>query len=58
MRTLLLIMTAAFAASVLSACGIEPERPDPNLLTPADSRPQKGPGLFTGEEGKWTIGID
>lgn len=58
MRILLLVMIATAAIGGLAACGFETKKADPNLLLPPGDRPAKGPGLFTGEDGVWTIDID
>jgi hypothetical protein len=46
------------AAIGLAACGIEPQPSDPNLLLPPGDRPARGPGLFSGEDGVFTIPIE
>lgn len=58
MRVLLLAIGLIAAATSLAACGIEPEPSDPNQLLPPGDRPARGPGLFTGEDGVFTIPID
>jgi len=57
MRTTLIVLSLLAAAGVLAACGLDPKPLDPNLMLPPSERQQEGPGLFTGEDGKWTIYI-
>ena len=58
MRTILIALSLLLAAGVLSACGIERKPIDPNLRLAPSERPPPQPGLFTGEDGAWTIDID
>ena len=58
MRISLTIFAVLVAGGALVACDIERKPLDPNLMLPPNERQQSGPGLFTGEEGEWTIDID
>jgi hypothetical protein len=58
MRHLLIAVSLLVAAGVLNACGSERKPIDPNLMRAPDDRPPPQPGLFTGDDGVWTIDID
>lgn len=58
MHILCTVFVLLIGAGVLAACDIERKPLDPNLMLPPNERQQSGPGLFTGEDGEWTIDID
>lgn len=56
-----IVLSAAFmilAVASLAACGLETQRADSDSLLPPGDRPARGPGLFTGEDGVFTIHAD
>ncbi len=58
MRVLLFAIGLLATAGGLAACGIEPQPSDPNMLLSPEDRPMRGPGLFTGDDGVFTVPID
>ncbi len=50
-----IVLLAAFG---VAACGLETRPADPNMLLPTSDRPPPGPGLFSGDDGIFTIPID
>ncbi len=55
MRTWLFAILLIAMTAGLTACSLEWQPSDPNLPLPPGDRPARGPGLFTGEDGVFTI---
>jgi hypothetical protein len=58
MRTKMIGLLLLAASLGLAACDIETKPADPNMMLPPSDRPPPGKGLFSGEDGVFTIDLD